>query len=374
MTVVVLHRTVCHYQVESLVKLAAILKSKGITLKIFSGMLEAEQSSLPPVLFNKLSYLAFPVQIGGLDDKLVILPGLLYTLIKNKPKLIVSEDICFMPNSLVVWAYSKLSGAPYLVRGLGVIPGKKPSRLRRFLEPLITLFRKGAAGFLCYSTHAADYYSQRYQGPCYVFYNSTLSAHTPAQVSELSDLISQKYSGDARPPRIAFIGRLLAQKRVDLLLQAAARLGCQVDILGDGPELPALRAKAVELGITDKVVFHGQVSDLGVKAEIFRKADIGVLPGLGGLAIQEMMWHGLPVVTSHADGTEKDLIIDGVTGFFVENMTIESLCAALSGFVSLEPQAKRAMAQETLRIISTKFNVDAMTNAYAEGISKTLCP
>jgi glycosyltransferase involved in cell wall biosynthesis len=47
--------------------------------------------------------------------------------------------------------------------------------------------------------------------------------------------------------------------------------------------------------------------------------DVFVLPGLGGLAINDAMMCGKPVICGEADGTEKDLIIDGTTGYLLHS-------------------------------------------------------
>lgn len=66
------------------------------------------------------------------------------------------------------------------------------------------------------------------------------------------------------PPVILAIGRLSQQKNHALLLRAAARLDgrpWRLRICGSGPEEPALRALAVELGIADRLELPGFVSD-----------------------------------------------------------------------------------------------------------------
>ncbi len=40
----------------------------------------------------------------------------------------------------------------------------------------------------------------------------------------------------------------------------------------------------------------------------FSSADLFVLPGTGGLAVQEAMSHGLPVIMGQGDGTNDDLV------------------------------------------------------------------
>ena len=61
------------------------------------------------------------------------------------------------------------------------------------------------------------------------------------------------------------------------------------------------------------MIFAGQIVD-GV-GPYFDGADLLVLPGTGGLALNEAMAHGLPLVSGYGDGSADDLVQDGVNGF-----------------------------------------------------------
>ncbi len=61
------------------------------------------------------------------------------------------------------------------------------------------------------------------------------------------------------PLRIASIGRLLKQKRIDVLLralQAQGRERAQLQLIGEGPEEPNLRRLVADLGLERSVVFR----------------------------------------------------------------------------------------------------------------------
>lgn len=368
--VAILQRIVYRYQAESLIRLHDQLADMGVSLKIFCGIVEGG-ATFPGGMFEELPHIKIGLTVGGINDTLVLLRTLFPRLRMFKPDLIVAEDISFMPNCLTVWAYSKISKVPYLIRGLGIIPNKRPSKIRLILEPLISLFRGGARAFLCYSGHAANYYSSRYEKPCYVLCNSTLPAHTNTELLEIESSVVDKYS-NANLFRIVFIGRLLPQKQVDLLLRVVTRLNCHLDILGDGPSKVGLERLSVELGITDKVLFHGQITDNTLKKDIFKQAHLGVLPGRGGLAIQEMMWYGIPVITSYADGTEMDLVVDGETGFFIKEMSENTLLDSIAKFEKLPCVEKTRIASNSYKVIDSKYNIDSMVSVYTKGIQENI--
>lgn len=116
--------------------------------------------------------------------------------------------------------------------------------------------------------------------------------------------------------RLLFIGRLVALKRVDLLLEAFASLypvasDWTLTVAGDGPELDELRARAHQLDISERVTFLGNVEDVPA---LLAGGGILVLPssheGTPNV-LMEAMAHGLPsVVVAGAEGAE-DLLLGG---------------------------------------------------------------
>src|SRR5436853_331799 len=64
-----------------------------------------------------------------------------------------------------------------------------------------------------------------------------------------------------QPWRVVYVGRLVAHKRVDVLLDAASRLeGVELEIAGEGPETERLQRRARELGVATRVTFLGPLA------------------------------------------------------------------------------------------------------------------
>ena len=110
--------------------------------------------------------------------------------------------------------------------------------------------------------------------------------------------------GDAEAPVVACPTRLVPQRRLDLLLEAVARLcaehGRRVHVLlvGDGPERPALEALAARLGLA--VHFAGACYDEERMAGYLTAATCTVAPGMVGLTAMHSLAFGVPVLT-HGD-------------------------------------------------------------------------
>ena len=167
-------------------------------------------------------------------------------------------------------------------------------------------------------------------------------------------------------PTILFIGRLQARKRIDSLLHACAEIGSQprLIIVGDGPERSALEslARAVYPAAEFVGEKHGAESQ-----PFFAEADLFVLPGTGGLAVQEAMSHGLPVIVAKGDGTQDDLVRGG-NGWQIEPDDHQALVGAMKNALSDTARLRR-MGAESYRIVSEEINIQKMVDAFVGALN-----
>jgi glycosyltransferase involved in cell wall biosynthesis len=166
-----------------------------------------------------------------------------------------------------------------------------------------------------------------------------------------------------------YVGGLLEEKRVDLLLEAFDAVRKKMPqirlwIVGDGPD--ATRLKALAAGQIE-VSFLGRIID-GVD-QYFAAADAFVLPGIGGLAFNQAMFWRTPCISSVADGTEDDLVIDGVTGFRFEEGSRASLAAAMARAARTAPEDRRRMGESARRVVVERSNVDYMVAQFAKTLA-----
>lgn len=125
-------------------------------------------------------------------------------------------------------------------------------------------------------------------------------------------------------PTIVVLGRLVKQKRLDLLLRSIALLRSRwpklaVHIAGEGPWRIPLEALANELGLKSTVTFHGRVSADG-KARLLDLAWLTVAASDAegwGLTVLEANSRGVPTVARRVPGLA-DSVLDGETGWLVD--------------------------------------------------------
>lgn len=102
---------------------------------------------------------------------------------------------------------------------------------------------------------------------------------------------------------LVYVGRLAKAKKVDVLIDAFARIRdrvpdhVRVEIVGDGRERGNLERRVQRLGLSDVVTFHGAVHDDELLSELFGRAYACVVPGYVGLVVLHSFAYGVPVVT-----------------------------------------------------------------------------
>ncbi|HKV72178.1 MAG TPA: glycosyltransferase [Gemmatimonadales bacterium] len=163
------------------------------------------------------------------------------------------------------------------------------------------------------------------------------------------------------PPRILYAGNLVVGKGVDVLLRATAELKqrsgpFRVKILGEGPELPSLRALAGQLGIAGDVDWSPFVSQDRMPAE-YGAATITVLPSRGraeglGLTLVEALLAGSAVVGTPAGGIP-EVIEDGRTGLLARDGDAPHLAEQLERLLRDGELRRRLTAEGAARMRET---------------------
>jgi glycosyltransferase involved in cell wall biosynthesis len=170
-------------------------------------------------------------------------------------------------------------------------------------------------------------------------------------------------------PTILFVGRLQARKRVDSLLRACAEMGLnpRLIIVGDGPERAALESLAKE--IYPSAEFIGAKHGAELKP-YFEQADLFVLPGTGGLAVQEAMSYGLPVIVAKGDGTQDDLVREG-NGWQIPPEDYGALISTMKNALS-DTARLREVGKESFRIVSEEINIQKMADVFVDALNSVV--
>lgn len=152
-----------------------------------------------------------------------------------------------------------------------------------------------------------------------------IAAERIAVIQNGTDVVPSDGVHRTTHPSIVTVGRLVPQKRVEFALHAVSDLAQEfpdltLDVVGSGWWLPQLEELAHELGIEQRVTFHGHVSD-AEKHRLMASAWVHAFPSLKegwGLVVVEAGTHGTPTVAFTEAGGPKDSIVAGRTGLLVD--------------------------------------------------------
>ena len=174
---------------------------------------------------------------------------------------------------------------------------------------------------------------------------------------------------EARPPlgsepRLAYAGRLSAEKGVDTLLRAFKRLlghipGARLEIVGDGPLRDRLQELARRLGINDDVDFAGPLPTTEMERRL-ETAWVQAVPSkwdepFGMVAIEAMM-RGTAVLASNGGGL-RDIVRNGETGLLVAHDNVEAWASALTHLLSDRDRCE-AMGAAGRKVALDEYTVD----------------
>ena len=178
----------------------------------------------------------------------------------------------------------------------------------------------------------------------------------------------------AQPPTVVFVGRHIADKRVEsipaALVEARRTLpGLRAVVLGEGPSRAHVQAEVDRLGLQDVVDLPGFVPQEEME-RVVREAAVLVNPSRRegyGLVVVEACAAGTPVVLVDApDNASVELVVDGVNGFVAPSTSPADLgraiVAAVEGGDALRASA-RAWFEESARTRTAEAAARAILEA-----------
>lgn len=157
------------------------------------------------------------------------------------------------------------------------------------------------------------------------------------------------------------VGRIVHEKGLHLLISAMPAILAQhptskLVIAGKGPELDALRSQAWRLGIGEKVLLTGFISD-DDRDRLFRIASCAVFPSIYepfGIVALEAMAARCPVVVTAVGGL-KDVVVHNETGIVVYPNNSDSLAWGIVHTLK-NPEWSQRRAANAYELVRSRYN------------------
>jgi glycosyltransferase involved in cell wall biosynthesis len=189
---------------------------------------------------------------------------------------------------------------------------------------------------------------------------------------------------EARPcherHRILYIGRLIPQKKIALLIHGFAHAlsslppETKLTLVGDGTEREALERLVHELNIGERVEFVGAVYQQTQLAPLFNSAWVSVSPGYIGLSAIHSLAYGVPLLVAKGEphSPEQAALEEGTNSVFFPSDDVTALGKQL---VSLANDSVRwnAMAVAARQKIQASFSLSAMVRTFEQAVQQVHC-
>ncbi|PIP80043.1 MAG: hypothetical protein COW84_07465 [Gammaproteobacteria bacterium CG22_combo_CG10-13_8_21_14_all_40_8] len=304
------------------------------------------------------------------DYPLYFSPFLFFRLIKDRPDRIITEGEINFLNNISIFLYCFLFRKKFIWWSLGKVRDRKPNALTRFFEPIINFLIKRSSCVLARNTLAKTYYLDCKNVNEDKIILAPNSMNTRLVLDDL-EYPAPNFSIEGRI--ILYVGSLIKSKRpLDLLyafkIMRAERESQDVFLwfVGAGPELEQLQEVTKQLELEKSVNFYGAIFN-GV-GHYFKRADVVVVPGMGGLVIHHATLLGKPVVSRVADGTEYDLIHEGKNGYILNDYSNHNLAEAITKV--LDNQNYHEMCQYSLNLTKNHWNSSIMIDRVNQALMK----
>src|ERR1700733_15918974 len=237
----------------------------------------------------------------------------------------------------------------------------KQKVLGRMFEPLLNAALRKSAAIIATSPNylATSAVLQAFRDRCHVIPYGIDTAQFEQCDSEAVRGVRQRFGERL----VVSVGRLVYYKGFEVLIRAMVSVRGKLVIVGDGPLRGELESLAAQLGITEKVVFAGEINNAGLTtyyhaADLFALASVARSEAFGIVQI-EAMSAGLPVVNTSLDSGVPFVSLDGETGLTVPPGNPEALAAAINRLLD-DNGLRQTLGQAGIRRAKREFSLDTM--------------
>lgn len=376
--VAIVNRVMPHYRLPVMTDLSERLEG-GLTLiysrSIVSGKKRIESCISDSIPTRLMDFRLLPIPVLARRYTIGYHRRLTAALDEVDPQVVITEGESNLLNSIIASHFCRRRRLPLIWWGCGRVRNKPVTCARLLSKPLLKRLLRNAAAVIGYSSYACSYYRDTYGLSPDKMFVAPNSLH-PTTVPDYDRQDAQRVRTDLgippEAPVLLYVGALTPPKRPDLFFDIFSDLRQSLPdlhaiLVGDGPMMAELQSRSDS---DDRFHIAGEVID-GVHA-YFHACDLFIMPGLGGLALQQAMMCAKPVVCTVADGTELDLVRDGKNGCFIEPGQPTGLWTERISAVVQNRALREDMGAESKRIIDAEYNSEIMVRCIIDAIGHAM--
>jgi len=264
-----------------------------------------------------------------------------------------------LPIMLMVYIFCRIHKVPYFIHFLeNISPGNKYYWPFSLIMKSVARLLTGSAGLLFYLNEGAKKNIK------------ILGAIKKAKFGlwGIWGVNQEVFYPSQKPPKmkVLFVGRITEQKGVIDLLNAFSQVHKQLPstqciYVGSGDAMEQVRERSVELGLSQSVIFIGEIPDTQI-AKFYREATLLVFPSKSsphnaeqvGMVAIEAMSSGLPVV-GYRSGSIGEFVKDQESGLLVREGDIDALANAIVEVLGNE-RLRRRLSWGAVNLASDKYD------------------
>lgn len=343
------------------------LQNMGLNFRLINSIKSRGRVKVHPEKVRLVNYIDSCTNFN-INDGIVVFPFLFWKLIKEKPTIIVTEGGQNTFNNIQIYLYSCLFNVPYiqwdLGRGYQDFGNSLGRKLYMYIYKKIAHKAKKIYG---YNSSSKKYFeSLGIPSDKIVVLNNTADTILLKKVinnssKDLPNDIAKQY--DSNKKYIIFVGSLLPTKRIEDFKEIMTKLKGKYTLLmvGSGKDDYTLKLKNLFKDIDCIFLGYKKPEEL---LPYYNISSFCILPGLGGLSINQAMAYGLPVLCTHADGAESDVVKKDVTGYIYSDIN------DLVNYINSKTDDDwKEMGKNAAELMFGEFSIEKECERFIEGIN-----
>ena len=374
----IVQKCLAHYRIPVFDRLAERLREKGFTLKVvfdpneLEGPADANRPYCDP--FIRVREFGF----GGVSGSRMI--GLLEKIKARRPAAVIVEGLpSTLTNLVLPHVIRRTGGVPLVwVKGHlseGTPEGYVSHRLRR-LSWLRRRFLEQFDGIICYGQAGREELERIGISPekITIAQNTIDTARIFEQLPELEDVAKDfKVRHGLEGRRVVLsCGTMYRKKRQLDIVDAWSSIHAEhpdamLVLVGGGEMFESIKARVTELG-DDSIRLTGRVPE-GDDYKWIGACDVSVMCGGLGLAIQQTLAFGRPMVVADEPGVDGEVVVNGETGWRYPRGDVSALAATVSAVLS-DPARASEVAHKGQELIRNKVNIDTMVEGFIVALAQ----
>lgn len=342
------------------------LQNMGLNFRLINSTKSRGRVRVHPEKVASVNYIEQCFHFN-INDGIVVFPFLFWKLIREKPSVIVTEGGQNTINNIQIKWYSRLFGVPYIQWDLGKGYQDFGNSLGRRIYMRVYKSIANHANLIYGYNSCSKKYFESLEVPSekIVVLNNTVDTISLKKVienspKELPEDMAKKY--DPNKKYIIFVGSLLPTKRIEDFAEIMAKLKGEYTLLIVGSGKDEYTQSLKELFKDIDYIFLGYKKPEEL-LPYYSISSFCILPGLGGLSINQAMAYGLPVLCTHADGAEEDVVRNDETGYIYRDID-----DAVRYIRSKTDEDWKRMGKNASELLYGEFSLGKECERFIEGI------